>query len=350
MHPYTKQLTIDEALNLEKVNKTALACHSRIQHPISNPDKIAHWAIHLIYKQGDYLSCDALTYATYILNQATPPEGYGYAAYELSSGRYDELPYYLIDDEKKWIEGRYSEYQKTDATCKNDWYRYAFRLTDLARVEGTDTDKTEINAAQLEWLHYKTFVIKHFKNEELFEDQIFDFVIADAKKGCKIELLTSTYNALPQEFKDLAISKMETSVTDWEAKYKQEKSECERLRKALFESEAKYNKAFLQRNEKDLQKQIADLEAKNKELANAGLNIAYDLATGSQSNEKNLLDRIAELEKTIDSRENQIDKQQSQISKLITAYERKLDALGSLQAVEIDLQAILNEVQPLLPF
>jgi chromosome segregation ATPase len=69
----------------------------------------------------------------------------------------------------------------------------------------------------------------------------------------------------------------------------------------------------------------------------------YDVMT-------DLKQEIAELEKTIESRERQIDKQQSQISKLITAYERKLDALGSLQAVEIDLQAVLNEVQPLLPF
>jgi chromosome segregation ATPase len=109
----------------------------------------------------------------------------------------------------------------------------------------------------------------------------------------------------------------------------------------------------------ELKQQISDLESKNKELANLGYNYAFDLANSENLKQQvaDLEDRLADAqnciavqEKAIASRENQIDRQQSQISKLITAYERKLDVLGSLQAVEIDLQAVLNEVQPLMPF
>jgi hypothetical protein len=117
MYPYTKELTLDEALNTLLNAK----CQS--------------------YEKDGKVFLTPLDYATHILKQAAPPEGYGYAAYELGSGRYDELPYCFNFDKHLW---RNSEagFSSTRTVAK-DWYEVAFPLTDLARVEGTDTDKTE---------------------------------------------------------------------------------------------------------------------------------------------------------------------------------------------------------------
>ena len=136
MYPYTKKLTLVEALRL---------FHSEIQFTvISSTSK--HCAdfdentLKEYYNDGNYISCTALDYATHILNQAAPPEGWGYAAYELSSGRYDELPYYTLI--YGWEEGAFYCYKESDdfeKSCdfsKSDWNSYAFSLKDLARVEG----------------------------------------------------------------------------------------------------------------------------------------------------------------------------------------------------------------------
>jgi hypothetical protein len=315
MYPYTKELELEQALQLPL--DTIVYSGFNNVHDLNDLFVTTH------YQTGNKLYCDALTYATHILKQKTPPQGWGYAAYELSSGRYDNLNYYYSPKIGQWKHNLDAVYSKAICDYKNEFHRWAFRLTDLARVEGTDTDKTEINAAQVEWLLYNNPTIERYYNNKFVTYAIDSLECQSvAKSTDSVCLLTSTYNALPQEFHDLASSEMETTAPDWEAKYKQEKSECERLRKALFESEAKYNKAFLQRNEKDLQKQIADLEAKNKELANAGLNIAYDLATGSQSNEKNLLDRIAELEKTLQIQLKHIETLENQNSDLSIKYSK----------------------------
>jgi hypothetical protein len=187
MYPYTKELMLDEALKLhEKDRKTRVF--------FNNKDwEIYCWNIQDVYSEGKSLFCDALTYATHIL-QAAPPEGWGYAAYELSSGKYEGLHYRSQPSGTSVF-----RFENQDNTDK--WWYYQFKLTDLARVE-----------AESEILQPATCCPKCY------------------------EVMT------------------------------------------------------------ELKQEIADLEAKNKELANAGLNIAHDLATGSQTNEKNLLDRIAELE------------------------------------------------------
>ena len=58
MYPYTKELTIDEALNILLNAK----CQS--------------------YENDGKIYLTALDYATHILKQAAPPEGWGYAAYD----------------------------------------------------------------------------------------------------------------------------------------------------------------------------------------------------------------------------------------------------------------------------
>jgi hypothetical protein len=231
MYPYLKELDLGQALQLKDLHPEVLVFAENVE-----PIKILYKFIQPIYEQGGKVFITALDYATHILKQKTPPEGYGYPAYELGSGRYDELPYYLIDDEKKWIEGRYSEYQKTDATCKNDWYRYAFRLTDLARVEGTDTDKTEINLGQAKWLKEKEQRFTYWLNGVIYKDGLFiEADIYNVRDGDKYEILTSTYNTLPQEFRNLASSEMETTVTDWEAKYKELQGQSRQIKEEVYE-------------------------------------------------------------------------------------------------------------------
>jgi hypothetical protein len=314
MYPYTKELTLDEALNILLNAK----CQS--------------------YENDGKVYLTALDYATHILKQQIPPEGWGYAAYELDSGRYEGLPYGCLEKNNHWDVTFMPDLGFELNDSSDLWHNRCFKLIDLARVEGTDkvqlttrqayylsennspiqkdfyhgiyyiskadydnmpdefkelasrvegadTDKTEINAAQVEWLVTNFIVLTHFNNGKEWDTNIlFDTDIQSAKEGNKFEILTSTYNALPQEFKDLAAPIPPSGI-------KPPATCCPKC---------------------------------------------YEVMT--------------ELKQEIALRENQIDRQQSQISKLITAYERKLDALGSLQAVEIDLQAVLNEVQPLMPF
>jgi len=145
MYPYLKEIDLGQAellqqkvkigtapLNLKwfstNINSAIDVCISDIFFNLSNDGK---------------LFCDALTYATHILNQAAPPEGWGYAAYELGSGMYDKLPYYRLNDEDKWKEGTFDIYEYTTAKVKGIWNRFAFKLTDLARVEA-ETDAAPI--------------------------------------------------------------------------------------------------------------------------------------------------------------------------------------------------------------
>jgi DNA repair exonuclease SbcCD ATPase subunit len=277
MYPYLKELTLDEAHKLQEEIKKGVIPDIKIN--LSNSSDIDSLAcfndLTYHYSHNGKLSITALDYATHILNQQAPPEGWGYAAYELSSGMYDTLDYIWLGE----LTGNWNiavidsfKYRKPKHT---NWNVYTFSLTDLARVEGTNTD-TE--AAPI------------------------------PPSGIKPPLKPTN------EFVRRSL---------YEREYKELKPKYETL-------QAKY---------KELEETF-ELVNKDQDETNASLSKQLESATA----------RIAELEKTIESRERQIDKQQGQISKLISAYERKLDALGSLQAVEIDLQAILNEVQPLLPF
>jgi hypothetical protein len=105
MYPYTKELTIDEALNILLNAK----CQS--------------------YENDGKIYLTALDYATHILKQAAPPEGWGYAAYD-EPERYKDL---------EFVARATYDYWQVDRTNFSghwfNWSNYAFRLTDLARVE-----------------------------------------------------------------------------------------------------------------------------------------------------------------------------------------------------------------------
>ncbi len=244
MYPYLKELSSNEAYAIQQSNPDCLAYYPKSTNHPNHVSTVGHFIFQGIYGELNHsVFITALDYATHILKQAALPEGYGYAAYELSSGRYDELPYYLLSDQKNWQEGRYSEYQKTVATCKTDWNRYAFPLTDLARVE-----------AESEILQPATCCPKCY------------------------EVMT------------------------------------------------------------ELKQEIADLEAKNKELANAGLNIAHDLATGSQNNEKNLLDRINELEALL-------EKQRIDINNYCRAADKANEQAGEFWQLLLRTQQLNQQYQ-----
>lgn len=136
MYPYTKELTLDEALNTLLNAK----CQS--------------------YEKDGKVFLTPLDYATHILKQAAPPEGYGYAAYD-EPERYKGL--HKLD---LYLSGWVGDNIDFDGDW-NGWHYYAFRLTDLARVE--------------------------------------------------------------------AISEMETTVTDWEAKYKELEGQSRQIKEEVYE-------------------------------------------------------------------------------------------------------------------
>jgi hypothetical protein len=191
MYPYTKELTLDEALNI-LVNAK---CQS--------------------YENDGKVYLTALDYATHILNQQAPPEGYGYASKKLRKGTYKGLPWgYYGEVTGKWelIEDGYFDNENST----ENWNLLCFRLTDLARVE-----------EQSEILQPTTCCPKCY------------------------EVMT------------------------------------------------------------ELKLQIADLEAKNKELANLGYNYAFDLA-----NSENLKQQVADFQDRLLDAQNCIAVQEREITKL----------------------------------
>jgi hypothetical protein len=195
MYPYLKELTLDEALQLKDLHPEVLVFAENVE-----PIKILYKFIQPIYEQGGKVFITALDYATHILKQDAPPEGYGYAAYELGSGSYDKLPYYRLNDEGEWKAGMLDCYDYTMAKVKGIWHRWAFRLTDLARVEG--------------------------------------------------------------------ISEMETTETDWEAKYKQALSIAEECRDIIKGQAERLEQLETENNEKDLLERIAELEDRLQDAQN----------------------------------------------------------------------------------
>jgi len=176
MYPYTKELTLDEARNLHKEIPNLIVCANE-----GSPFNFVAFYIIDHYNSGGRLYCTAFDYATHLLKKQTPPEGWGYAAYN-EPEKYKTLDFAARATSDYW--------QLNKIAFNGHWvncYNYAFKLTDLARVEA-ESETAPIEAS-----------------------------------------------------------------TDWEDKYNQEKSECTRLRKVLFDTEAKYNKVILQ--EKDLQDQ-----------------------------------------------------------------------------------------------
>jgi hypothetical protein len=365
MYPYTTQLTLDEALNLEKVNKTALVYDSDYEDSLGcNPDELDNWDIPSIYRQGDYLSCDALTYATYILNQATPPEGWGYAAYELSSGRYDSLPYFYYDVDAGWKSGVFETFGEKKKENKIYWNRNAFRLTDLARVE---EQKTEINLGQAKWLKEKEQRFTYWLNGVIYKDGLFiEADIYNVRNGDKYELLNSTYNALPQEFKDLAREEAESEATKplnqksfgeifeesaknnmWPERpdarpSKQEQTFGQFMGKVLeaVDWESKYH---------ELEKIVDELKTKNEELATAALNLSHNIATTHQTNEKNLQDSLLEAQNTIaiyEKRISDLDYYKSISDDYVKAFEQRDAAKETLKQAEINLIEARNDYYP----
>jgi hypothetical protein len=130
MYPYTKELTLDDAQLLPE----SITVYSPItqQEPI---DTLTVFNLTYIYSNDNALYCTALDYATHILKQAAPPEGWGYAAYELSSGRYEGLKYGMLSD--KW-DIEFLPHIPFDSTASfADWNTVCFRLSHLVRVEAT---------------------------------------------------------------------------------------------------------------------------------------------------------------------------------------------------------------------
>jgi hypothetical protein len=254
MYPYTKELTLDEALKLDSISNF----------------------------------CTALDYATHILGQDIPPEGWGYAAYD-EPEKYDGLAFISYD--KSWSQRVYGEFYRN----WDKWSNFAFRLKDLAKVEAepkplnlqslneladtafenkpvTEMEKTEINAVQIEWLLAYPSINKHWVNgKEYMCLSIVDVGNAGCA-GIKYEILTSDYNSLPDEFKALAEPKSKApsyveficdkiEATDWKAKYEEQAAEIAKFIEIWAENDSLKLQVIEATKSADLkQDKIHDLE------------------------------------------------------------------------------------------
>jgi hypothetical protein len=242
---YTEKITLKQASDLQnKIEAGEMpdmsACYRIDNRDIPVPSISDEGKLDA-YQGGDYYLTRS-DYAQYIIGNQPLPEGYGYPNKELSSGIYDSLPeYYRLLKTGDW--------NRVNGICINsgmindyDWHCFAFPLTDLARVEAetAEPERTEINIPQMGWLHYKTITLKYFKDNEPIEAEIWDGDIKDAKDGCKFEILTTTYNALPDEFKALAKRYVMPAhfETDWKAKYSELEADHNTLIKHLQEATA----------------------------------------------------------------------------------------------------------------
>jgi hypothetical protein len=176
MYPYTKELTLDEALQLKIIGlnrKIEILTYYPKDLLYSN-GLLSDEAIAFIYSKNEVIKCTALDYATHILNQAAPPEGYGYAAYSVdTNSRYSQLPY-LSYSTGQWQHGVQELFTAADDV---NWHLFSFRLTDLARVETktADTDwEDKYNALQADIADSEIRWREKFQEQEDLQDRLTD--------------------------------------------------------------------------------------------------------------------------------------------------------------------------------
>lgn len=247
---YTEQITLEQALDLQNRIEAGEMPDIKVCYLVP-PDAIGVFSVgagslkdipNLDFFGGGDWYLTRSDYATYIIGNKPVPEGYGYPSKELSSRIYDSLPYKFCFNQDEWSDNGSFECKYT--TVKK-WHQICFKLTDLARVEAeavvSEMERTEINAAQVEWLStYKPETNFFYYDEDGAEFHWKKFESSDSSlsdRQYKYKLLTSTYNSLPNEFKALAEKPFAekykealadpkpsmpahfTDSTDWKAKY-----------------------------------------------------------------------------------------------------------------------------------
>lgn len=253
---YTEKITFEQALDLQNKIKAGEMPDIEIYYQYYQTDdhhgNLGSYYLDRCYKDNnDAILLTRSDYATYILGNNPLPDGYGYPSKDLGSGIYDGLPeYYRMLKTGDW--------NRVNGICINsamindyDWYCFAFPLSDLARVEAeavvSKMERTEINAAQVEWLFtYKPETNFFYYDEDGAEFHWKKFESSDSSlsdRQYKYKLLTSTYNSLPDEFKALAEPKASMPAhfadsTDWKAKYIELEEQHNTLIKHLQEATA----------------------------------------------------------------------------------------------------------------
>jgi len=362
MYPYTKELTLNEALKLHQVAPdTVVATESII------PFELRDFEIKEHYNLGRVIFITALDYAIHILGQAAPPEGWGYAAYPLDSGRYDKFPclicrFSLDNLPNDWIESYYENFgQKIKPTISQEWNHFAFRLEDLARVETepkplhlqslneladtafkykpiTEKEKTEINAAQAEWLSINNPFINYSLNGINYSNNVLiRSDIRNAKDVDKYQILTSDYNSLPDEFKALADVKPINYLPCPKCAETHDKlmSEIEALNKQLAEFEA-------------LNKQLAEMKgakaylsiAPAKEVDHTDWKAKYEAQAAEITNYLEMGTENASLKLQM----MDMEKEYEDLSSSLIVYKSKARVLINLLIEQID---IMNRVTKL---
>jgi uncharacterized coiled-coil protein SlyX len=324
MYPYTKVIDLSQAEALDRIAfKNSIEILAQNQQYQLNPVNICMWDFGDVYtKDKRVLFITAIDYATHILNQQAPPEGWGYAAYDYGTGRYNKLEFMHVNAQKRL-------YHFIDIeNMANNWADYLFRLTDLARVEAetvgvntdriannkaqdefrADTDKTEINVAQIAWiLHNTKKELQYYCNGASGFPLNGNSLIHKVLHHYTYELLNEVYSELPDEFKELAAPIPPSGI-------KPPLNCCPKCDETHQELTAK----------------VADWEAKNKELANLGLTYAVDIANSDKYKE-----RIAELEAKLDTTQKVCKSLLGQVERAkayLEAVETKLSLIEKLEA------------------
>lgn len=122
---YTEQITLEQALDLQNIELPFRAYCSSFK----KVDALNHFDIQDIYRNKGYLLISRFDYATYIIGNKPLPEVYGYPSKELSSGIYEGLEYLSVSNGTKWT------FKLPIQDKLEQWWLYAFKLTDLTRVE-----------------------------------------------------------------------------------------------------------------------------------------------------------------------------------------------------------------------
>lgn len=193
MYPYTKELTLDEALKLHEKDRNARVFYNRKDW------EIYCWNIQDVYSEGKSLFCTALDYATHILGQVAPPEGWGYAAYDKPE-KYFGLSYMVLDVNGKWVLGAYIN---LDFKWSN-WYQYAFRLSYLARVEEEPNPLHLQSLNELADTAFENKPVTETENTETDWKAKYEFVEVQKNNAVSsLALLQADFNRQAAEIQDL---------------------------------------------------------------------------------------------------------------------------------------------------
>lgn len=145
---YDQKITLEQAIDLQnKIKAGEMPDILYIDSESNEAFYLSKANIDYIY-QYSYIYLTRPDYAQYIKGNKPLPDGYGYASKPLDSGIYDNLECLNpCNSNKSWkLKFQTSVVVGCTSYNNNYWWRYAFPLTDLARVEAEAEPKPSMPA------------------------------------------------------------------------------------------------------------------------------------------------------------------------------------------------------------